>query len=155
MRLPRVRFTVRRMMAAIAVLPISWCMLLGIADLIGYADHARMERECRDGAAIWESKNEPGRATHELELAEEQRQMKLACLSRGLTVLALLTLGGSAGLIGMAVRARHAPACPDDAGAMNRLASVCSAVAKVIFVSLLLGGGIYLVILLLVMAGDD
>ena len=50
------RFTVRRMMFMIATLAMSWCMLVGIGNLLVYVYHARLEREFRDGAAVWEAK---------------------------------------------------------------------------------------------------
>ena len=155
MRIPRLGVTVRSMMKATAILAVSWCMLLGIANLIVYVDHARLERKHREGAAIWEAKNEPGHAASEREVADEQMRMKQDSLSRGFTALALIALGGTASLIGLAIRARYSPGSSAHNGRVKAFVTLCSGVAKIVFVSLAIGGIIYIGILLLVLAGND
>ncbi len=155
MRLPCVRFTVQHMMVVIATLAVSWCMFLGIANLVVYVYHARLERDFRDGAAIWEAKKEAGHARSMRESADLQARLKQEFLSRGTTTLALIGLGGSLGGIGLAIRARYKPVRSAWPGPMNVLSAVCSTVPKIMFAGLILGGIAYVGFLLLVLAGDD
>lgn len=155
MTLPRVRFTVRATMVMIAGIPISWCLLIGVSNLIASIDHARLESDFRKGALIWETKQEAGRAASSRGYAEEQARYKRESLSRGLTALGLIGLGGALGGIGLAVRARYGTESSGRPSRVNALAAICSVGARLMFSSLIIAGVIYFGILLLVMAGHD
>jgi hypothetical protein len=155
MGLTRVRFTVRRLMGVIATLAVSWCMLLEVRHLIAYVGHANHERHFRKLAIEWEAKKETGYAATLRGPAEQQAYMKRESLSRGLTTLGLIGLGGALGGIGLAVRVRYRPESPDRPNWVESLAAVCSVGAKIVVASLIIAAVLYIGILLLVVVGDD
>jgi hypothetical protein len=155
MRLTKVRFTTRRMMVITAVPAIFWCMLLGISNLFVYIDAVRLEKHFREGASIWEAKQEAQRALEWRVYANEQARLERSSLARVLTALGLIGLGGIFVAIGLAIRARYRQASTDRPGWLNTFAAVCSGGAKLIFVSLIIAGLTYIGMLMLVLAGDD
>jgi hypothetical protein len=143
------------MMVITAIPAVFWCILLGISNLIAYIDHARLDKYFREGASVWAAKQEAERATIWRAYAEEQTRLKRESLSRVLTALGLIGLGGIFVWIGMAVRAWYGPESSERPSCLNTLTAVCSVGAKLIFVSLIIAGLTYFVMLVLVLAGDD
>jgi hypothetical protein len=97
MRLAWLRFNVRRVMVVIAILAVPFTMFFGIPSLFAYMGHSRSEKEFREGAVIWETKNEPGHAAYSQRLADDPARLKQETLSRGISTLVILALGSICG----------------------------------------------------------
>jgi hypothetical protein len=144
MRVPRVRFTVRRMMVVIATLAVSWCILEGIGHLSIYPANTSGERNDRETAAALEKKNDVIRAAEYRRSAEEIGRRNQDSWSHILTALSLIGLGLISKGLDLTIRHRYGTRIPDQNGKAKAFAAACSTVATVMLAGLVIGGIGYL-----------
>ena len=155
MRLPRVRFTVRRMMVVIATLAVSWPMFVGIGHLTIYRANLQSEAIYREAAATLQVERKDDLAADWRRRAEETAQMNRETWSHVVTLSVLVGLGIILGGLGLMLRTRYGSVSSARPVPVNAVAAVCSAGMKIVFAGLILGGIAYVGLLLLVLAGDD
>jgi hypothetical protein len=155
MRLPRLRFTMRRMMAVIATLAVSWQMFLGIAHLNIYSANWNVERFERETAATLETKQDTVQAAEWRRMADETARRNRESWSYVATFLGLVVLGILLGAMGLDLRSRYGSMSSDRPRLVNALVAACSTGAKILLAGLILAGIACVGILLLLIAGDD
>jgi hypothetical protein len=155
MRVFSTGMTVGRLMAAIAIMALSWCMLLGIANLVTYLSHKSAEQQWREDAAILEARADSDGAGRARAMADEQRQLGHYCLTSGASTLALLALAIALAGVGLGMRSRTECLSGPGPALMDIFARGCLNTAKISIVSLIIGVIAYGAFLLFVLATDD
>jgi hypothetical protein len=155
MGLPRVRFTVRRMMVITATLAVSWALFFGIAHLLVYRQNLKNEQYYREGAAILEAKKSDVLAAEWRKFAEDAARMNHDSWSKVVTLVGLVGAGVISTGLGLVLRKRSKSVSSPRAEPVNILVSACSTVTKILMVALVLAAISYVGFMLLVMAVDD
>ena len=155
MRLPRVRFTVGRLMVGIATLAVSWCMCLGIGHLTIYRSNVAGETYDRETAVSYELENNSDLAAPWRRMSEEYAWRNQESRIHILTALSLTSLGLAAGGITLAIRSRFGPSVKVRRGLAYRLDAACSTIAAIVLIGLAIGGVAYMGGMLLVLVTLD
>jgi hypothetical protein len=155
MKRPRARLTLRRLMAAIATIAVSWSMCLGVAHLITYRANLQGERIFREGAAVLLQQNESARAAEWRQIADDSARRNREGLVHIATAGGLTVLGIIATALGLAIRARSGARDPARPRRVDAFVNVCLTIGAIPLAGLALGCIGYAGLLILVLATAD
>jgi hypothetical protein len=155
MSLPRVRFTVRRMMVATATLAVVCGTLNGAPAYNFYTFYASSEQRFREDAVIWEEKNQSARAEESRRLAEDQGEQKRSYLPGATTIPTLIVLGIVLGGVGLSITVLQRAGLSGRPRWLESLRATCWTGAKIVALGLSIGAILCFVLSVIVFLFED
>ena len=145
-RLPRIRFTVRRLMIAVATIAVSLCMFNGIGHLSIFQENVAREAFLKNEAARLEFKKNSLAELRRQDAEFVARQNRHEIRPPILTAACVLVLGVIAGAIHLVARWQYPTWVQHQRRLMVGLVDVCSSVATVSLAGTVVGCSLYLMI---------